>query len=80
MNILIATPYLPWPLDIGGKVAQFSTLECLSKDHSYTIVCPIYSEKEAEGIGEIERRLPNVRVKAVPNLYGEARLHASLQT
>jgi polysaccharide biosynthesis protein PslH len=66
MHVLIATPYLPWPLNAGGKVAQFSTLECLSKDHTFTIVCPVHSKDEAEGIQEIESRIPNVRVKAVP--------------
>jgi polysaccharide biosynthesis protein PslH len=70
MHILIATPYLPWPLDTGGKVAQFFTLECLNKDHSFTVICPIYSQKEAEGIKEIEQRLSNVKVKGVP-LYDD---------
>lgn len=65
MHILIATPYLPWPLDAGGKVAQFSTLECLNEDHFFTIICPVYSRKEVEVIKEIEQRLPHVRVKAV---------------
>jgi polysaccharide biosynthesis protein PslH len=66
MHILIATPYLPWPLNAGGKVAQFSTLECLRQDHTFTIVCPVHSKDEAKGIQEIESRIPNVRVKAVP--------------
>ncbi|WP_309735676.1 glycosyltransferase [Chamaesiphon sp. OTE_75_metabat_556] len=66
MHILIATPYLPWPLNAGGKVAQFSTLKCLSKDHTFTIICPVHSKNEAEGIQEIENRISNVRVKAIP--------------
>ena len=65
MHILIATPYLPWPLNAGGKVSQFSTLASLSKDHSFTIVCPIHSQKETEYVKQLEERLPHVRVKPV---------------
>lgn len=64
MRILIASPYLPWPLWSGGNAAQFSTLRCLAQDHDFTLVCPIYSESQRVHAKELERQLPNVRIRA----------------
>ena len=65
MRILIASPYLPWPLRSGGNAAQFSTLQCLSEDHQFTLVCPIWTEiQEAHG-RKLAEKLPNVRVRTV---------------
>ncbi|BAY34803.1 group 1 glycosyl transferase [Nostoc carneum NIES-2107] len=66
MHILIATPYLPWPLASGGNAAQFSTLQCLSEDHSFTLVCPVYSRQQLDDARELEQCLSHVRVRAVP--------------
>lgn len=63
MRILIATPYLPWPLDSGGRVAQFSTLAALSSEHSFVIVCPANSSNTINNAEELEARLPHVRVR-----------------
>jgi glycosyltransferase involved in cell wall biosynthesis len=65
MNILVASPYLPWPLDAGGKVAQYSTLACLSNDHRFTLVCPVYNEKGLSDAAELQTHLPGVKVRAV---------------
>jgi glycosyltransferase involved in cell wall biosynthesis len=66
MRILIATPYLPWPLTSGGNAAQFSTLQCLNKDHFFTLVCPVYTRQQLDDARELEQRLSHVRVRAVP--------------
>lgn len=65
MRILIVTPYLPWPLDEGGRVAQFATLESLASDHQFTVLAQIYSEAQRDHARELARRLPNVRVREV---------------
>ena len=65
MRILIASPYLPWPLNSGGNAAQFSTLKCLEEDHEFTLVCPIYDEAGVASAKELQVRLPRVRVRAV---------------
>lgn len=64
MRILIASPYLPWPLWSGGNAAQFSTLHCLAQDHDFTLVCPVYSEAQRGYAQELQRQLPRVRIRA----------------
>jgi polysaccharide biosynthesis protein PslH len=65
MRILIASPYLPWPLRSGGNAAQFSTLKCLSGDHEFTLVCPIYGESQEEDARQLAAELPAVKVCGV---------------
>jgi len=65
MRILIASHCLPWPLDTGGNAAQYSTLQCLSGDHEFTLVCPIHSKKQETYARKLAERLPNVKVRAV---------------
>jgi polysaccharide biosynthesis protein PslH len=65
MRILIATPYLPWPLNSGGNAAQFSTLQCLAEDHQFTLVAPYYRSEQEAHAQELAARLPEVRVRAV---------------
>lgn len=65
MNILVASPYLPWPLDAGGKVAQYSSLECLRTDHHFTLVCPVHTEKGLRDAAELQKHLPEIKVRAV---------------
>ncbi len=65
MRILVASPYLPWPLWSGGNAAQFSTLHCLAQDHDFTLVCPVYSEAQRGYAQELQKRLSGVRIRAV---------------
>ncbi len=65
VNILVASPYLPWPLDAGGKVAQYSALACLRTDHRFTLVCPVYTEKGLSDAAELQIHLPEIKVRAV---------------
>jgi glycosyltransferase involved in cell wall biosynthesis len=64
VRILVASPYLPWPLWSGGNAAQFSTLHCLAQDHDFTLVCPVYSEAQRGYARELQRQLPTVRIRA----------------
>jgi glycosyltransferase involved in cell wall biosynthesis len=65
MRILVATPWLPWPLDAGGNVAVFNSLACQQRDHEFTLVCPVYGEEGARGIASLQAHLPQVRVRGV---------------
>lgn len=65
MRILIASPYLPWPINAGGNAAVFSTLKCLQADHQFTLVCPIYDDADKASANELQSQLPSVRLRPV---------------
>ena len=76
MRILIATPYLPWPLNSGGNAAQFSTLKCLAEDHEFTVVSLVYNREQMAYVKELSVHLPNVKWRGV--YCGEEPLSPSL--
>ena len=39
MRLLIVAPYLPWPLDHGGKIRSFHLVRERAKRHEVTLVC-----------------------------------------
>jgi glycosyltransferase involved in cell wall biosynthesis len=39
MNILIISPFYPWPLTSGGKIRIFNLLKYLSRQHQVTLAC-----------------------------------------
>ena len=39
MNILVISPFLPYPLDQGGKIRVFNLVKHLSRNHSITLAC-----------------------------------------
>lgn len=63
MKILIITPYLPWPLDSGGKAAQYSTLSALAEHHQFILVCPEQDSNSIENARELETQLPHVSIR-----------------
>jgi hypothetical protein len=65
MRILVAIPWLPWPLDAGGNVAVFNSLACLQRDHEFTLMFPVYGEDGARGAAALQAHLPGVRVRSV---------------
>lgn len=65
MRILIATPYLPWPLHAGGDAFVFSMLQCLAGDHAFTVVCPLHSQAGLAHADELQAQLPGVKIRAV---------------
>lgn len=65
MRILVASSFLPWPLNSGGNAAQFSTFKCLAQDHQFTLVCPVYDEMGMAHARELQEQLPQVTVRAV---------------
>lgn len=65
MNILVASIQLPWPLDSGGKVALYSSLECLRNDHCFTFVSPVWDEKGLNDAAEFQSLFPEIKVRGV---------------
>lgn len=73
MRILLVSPYLPWPLQSGGNAAVYSTLQCLSEDHAFTLLCPVDSDAQIEHARILAERLPRVTVRAVFCGFRQAR-------
>lgn len=65
MRILIASQFLPWPINTGGISAVFSTLKCLENDHQFTLVCPVYDEAGEADATALQSQLPRVNLRAV---------------
>jgi glycosyltransferase involved in cell wall biosynthesis len=65
MRILIAVPWLPWPLDSGGNVAVVNSLACLQRQHELTLICPVYGEQGAQAAASLQAHLAEVRVHGV---------------
>jgi hypothetical protein len=42
MKILIVSEQWPWPLDSGGKVAQFGWIDYLRHHYKITLIVPIF--------------------------------------
>jgi glycosyltransferase involved in cell wall biosynthesis len=65
MRVLVAVPWLPWPLDTGGNVAVVNSLACLQRDHEFTLMCPLYGEEGARAAASLQAHLPEVRLHGV---------------
>jgi len=52
MNILIVSPFLPYPLDQGGKIRIFNLIKCLSRLHSVTLAA-IVDNRDASDLGPL---------------------------
>lgn len=62
MNILMLTPYLPYPLFSGGQIRTYNLLKNLSKKHRITLFALIKHESERAFIPELEKYCHKVRV------------------
>ena len=58
-NILIVTPSLPFPLNSGGNVAQFTFNDEIRKDYNIHLVFPMYNE-ERDFLFELKAKWDNV--------------------
>lgn len=70
-HVLVASPYLPWPLLEGGKVAQYRTFEALRNVCRFTLVVPLYWPGEEEYARQFAEKFPNI--KLVPVRYYQPR-------
>ena len=64
MKILIYTNVLPFPLDEGGKVAQFTFLSELCREHSVVLVVE-KSDASTLNAASLSQKLPNLKILLV---------------
>ena len=67
MNILLLSPWLPWPLYDGGRIRIFQTLRYLSRRHSVTLVSSVCRSDEIDHASAIKDFCQNVITTVVPN-------------
>ncbi|PFZ77569.1 hypothetical protein COL82_13860 [Bacillus toyonensis] len=61
-KILFITNLLPYPLDNGGKIKTFNTIEALSKKFDIDVICYISNEKDRENIAGLQGIVNDVQV------------------
>jgi glycosyltransferase involved in cell wall biosynthesis len=62
MNVLMLTPYLPYPLLSGGQIRTYNLLKNLSEKHNITLFALIKDESEREHINELKKYCKKVMV------------------
>lgn len=62
MNILMVTPYLPYPLVSGGQIRTYNLLKNLSKKHKITLFAYIRKEEERKYIDKLLPYCESIRV------------------
>lgn len=73
MHILLASPYVPWPLSEGGRVAQYRTFEALRDACTFTLVVPVYSPEGEADANHFSSTFPHVKVRPVRCYSASAR-------
>lgn len=62
MNILMLTPYLPYPLVSGGQIRTYNLLKNLHGKHNITLFCFIRKEEERQYISKLEPYCADIKV------------------
>lgn len=66
MKILYISQLLPYPLDTGGKIKAFKTIQALAKKHKVYLVCFVYKKAELKHRKEMEKICQKVKVFVWP--------------
>jgi hypothetical protein len=59
VNIILVTPYLPYPQDTGGKAAQFSMLKAYPRHYNIRLIYKAQTRKDTENAINLENQLEN---------------------
>ena len=70
MNILLLSPWLPWPLHDGGRIRIFETLRYLSRHHSVTLVTLVCQNEEAQHASAVSGFCENIVTSVLSNKTG----------
>ena len=62
LSILILLPFIPFPPDDGGKIASYTFIENLRRKHDFTVLVPVYNDKQARLVDEQRKLWPDVRI------------------
>lgn len=65
MTLLIITPFIPYPFDSGGAVAQFAVLEELQHHCHITLCFPVFTQQQAAWAAALQNHLPRVTVRTL---------------
>lgn len=65
LRILVASPYLPWPLIEGGRVAQYRTFEAVRDVCTFTLVVPVNNLEQEADAKLFAGKFPEITVEAV---------------
>jgi glycosyltransferase involved in cell wall biosynthesis len=60
MKLLFVSVVMPYPLDAGGSIGLFKTLEELSKRHEITLICPLENPKV---LADFQKKLNRVDIR-----------------
>jgi sugar transferase (PEP-CTERM/EpsH1 system associated) len=55
LNVLVISPWLPWPPHDGARIRIGETLRFLARQHRVTLVAPIYAPAERDHVPNLER-------------------------
>jgi sugar transferase (PEP-CTERM/EpsH1 system associated) len=70
MNILLLSPWLPWPPHSGGRIRIFETLRYLSHQHSVTLVTSVYSAEDSRHAVALKDYCENIVTTVLANDTG----------
>jgi len=62
LNILLVTPYLPYPQDSGGKAAQFSMLKAYPSHYNIRLIYKAQVKEDTENALKLEGQFENLKV------------------
>jgi glycosyltransferase involved in cell wall biosynthesis len=60
MNLLIITPYIPYPLHSGGNRVQFNMIDGLRKHIDISLLLPVRSTADRRNVDRLKSRWPDV--------------------
>jgi glycosyltransferase involved in cell wall biosynthesis len=66
MKILYITQLLPYPLDTGGKIKTFNTLQALAKKHQLHLICFVSKKEDLRHKKNLEKICSQVKVFVWP--------------
>lgn len=64
MNILVVTPYVPYPLNSGGNQAFVNMLEQMAKEHNVSLLLRLKNKGDRHNCAELEKQQPNINIIA----------------
>ena len=62
LDILILTPFSPYPPNDGGKICIFGFIDYLRKYHNFTCLIPAYTNTEYEQLAILKQEWPEVKI------------------
>src|SRR5688500_1209248 len=67
MNILLLSPWLPWPPYDGGRIRILETLRYLSRRHSVTLVTSVFQAEDLQHTAAVSEFCENIFATVLSN-------------